>query len=165
MAIDPGRVKALFQAAIGRVDSADRRAFLDGETGDDAELRARLDALLAAHDRPQSVLDRPLDADPRATFPDPGASGESSPQEPGRIDAGDATESQAVEEGPTPLDTLIAGRFKLRQENRRRGDGHRLSRRANTTRPADGRPQAGQAGDEHPQRPGPVQSPSRRRWP
>ena len=67
MAIDPGRVKALFQAAIERSDPGQRRAYLDREAGDDAELRGRLDALLDAHDAPPGVLDRPLDADPGAT--------------------------------------------------------------------------------------------------
>ena len=45
MAIDPERVKALFQAAIERGDPASRHAFLDDEIGGDAELRDRLDAL------------------------------------------------------------------------------------------------------------------------
>src|SRR5262245_23220718 len=60
MAIEPERVKALFLAAIERGDTADRRAFLDAEVGDDAELRDRLAALLAAYDQPPSALDRPL---------------------------------------------------------------------------------------------------------
>ena len=47
MAIDPARVKFLFQAAIERTDPGDRTAFLDRETGGDVELRGRLDALLA----------------------------------------------------------------------------------------------------------------------
>ena len=70
MATDPERVKALFQAAIERGDPAARRAFLDDEIGDDAELRDRLDALLAAYDQPPGALDRPLAADPqRPTYP------------------------------------------------------------------------------------------------
>jgi hypothetical protein len=40
MAIDPERVKALFQAAIERGDPASRRAFVDDEIGDDDELPA-----------------------------------------------------------------------------------------------------------------------------
>ena len=36
VAIEPDRVKALFQAAIERRESAERRAFLDAEIGDDA---------------------------------------------------------------------------------------------------------------------------------
>ena len=67
MATDPERVKALFLAAIERDDPADRRAFLDAEVGGDAELRDRLDALLAAYDQPPGALDRPLGADPEAT--------------------------------------------------------------------------------------------------
>ncbi len=66
MAIDPERVKALFLAAIERDDSANRRAFLDQEIGDDDELRDRLDALMAAYDQPPIALDRPLGPDPRA---------------------------------------------------------------------------------------------------
>ena len=67
MATDHERVKALFLAAIERSDAADRRAFLDAEVGDDAELRGRLDALLAAYDQPPGALDRPLAADPETT--------------------------------------------------------------------------------------------------
>jgi hypothetical protein len=68
MAIDPGRVKALFQSAIEQPDLADREAFLDREIVDDAELRPRLDALMAAFDRPPGVLDRPLDSDHQVTI-------------------------------------------------------------------------------------------------
>ena len=39
MAIEPGRVKALFQAAIELNDTSERRAFLDREVGGDSELR------------------------------------------------------------------------------------------------------------------------------
>jgi tetratricopeptide (TPR) repeat protein len=103
MVIDAERVKALFLAAIERGDPADRRTFLAAEVGDDAELRDRLDALLAAYDRPPGALDRPLGADPEATdaldarsvlSPPPGAT-------PG---------------GPSLIDTIIADRYKIRQE-------------------------------------------------
>ena len=67
MATDPERVKTLFLAAIERDDPANRLAFLDGAVGGDAELRDRLDALLAAYDQPPGALDRPLGADPEAT--------------------------------------------------------------------------------------------------
>jgi hypothetical protein len=67
MATDPERVKTLFPAAIERGDPGDRRAFLDADVGNDAELRGRLDALLAAYDRPPNVLDRPLGPSHRAT--------------------------------------------------------------------------------------------------
>ncbi len=67
MPADPARVKDLFAAALGLPDPAARRAFLDRECGADAGLRRRLDQLLAAHDHPESALDRPLAA---ATDPD-----------------------------------------------------------------------------------------------
>ena len=63
MALDPRRVKALFHSALDLPDPADRPAFLDRECGDDLELRRRLEELLAAHDRPASVLAQPLVAD------------------------------------------------------------------------------------------------------
>ncbi len=116
MAIDPARVKALFQSAIERHDPAERRAFLDGEIGNDAELRARLDALLAAHDGPQGLLDRPLDADPQATSEIPGAAGEFVPQAADRTDLDEAARSHRAADGPTHLDSVIAGRYKIRQE-------------------------------------------------
>ena len=56
MSLDPLRVKRLFLAALDRHDAADRAAFLDAECGPDAELRARVDALLAALDRPDADL-------------------------------------------------------------------------------------------------------------
>ncbi len=63
MPADPRRVKELFVAALD-LDPHGRAAFLDRECGDDAELRQRLDALLAAHDHPESALERPLAANP-----------------------------------------------------------------------------------------------------
>ena len=108
MAIEPGRVKALFQAAIELNDTGERRAFLDREVGGDSELRARLDALLAAYDQSNSLLDQPLEANslpgttPAASTP-PAGPGPAEPTLP--LDAESAL-----------LDTVIAGRYKLRQE-------------------------------------------------
>jgi hypothetical protein len=48
MAIEPERVKALFLAAIERGDPADRRAYLDGEVGDDVELLEQFDVVREA---------------------------------------------------------------------------------------------------------------------
>jgi len=50
----------LFIAALQIDDPAERAAYLDQACGGDNELRKRLDALLAAHDRPASALVRPL---------------------------------------------------------------------------------------------------------
>jgi serine/threonine protein kinase/tetratricopeptide (TPR) repeat protein len=115
MATDPERVKVLFLAAIERGNPADRRAFLDREVGDDAELRGRLDALLAAYDQPPVALDRPLAADPVASD---GANAHASVASPpaGGIGGVGPTVSRQKEEGPNLIDTIIADRYKIRQE-------------------------------------------------
>ena len=51
MAVDPARAKSLFLAASDLESPAERAAYLDRECGEDAELRARVEALLAAEDR------------------------------------------------------------------------------------------------------------------
>ncbi len=119
MAIDPGRVKSLFQAAIERNDPVERGAFLDREAGGDAALRGRLDALLAAYDEPPGALDRPL-GDDLPTI----AAGPDEARDPPPSSLGQApTEAEA--DGPnrdhrgggasTPTDQVIAGRYRLRQ--------------------------------------------------
>ena len=57
MPADPKRVQALFLLAVEQPDAAARVEFLDRECGPDAELRARIDALLRAHDQPGSSLE------------------------------------------------------------------------------------------------------------
>src|SRR5580704_8113744 len=49
MAVDAARAKALFLAASDLSDSTQRTAYLERECGGDAELRQRVEALLAAH--------------------------------------------------------------------------------------------------------------------
>jgi serine/threonine protein kinase/tetratricopeptide (TPR) repeat protein len=115
MAIDPGRVKALFQAAIEQANPEERQAFLDREAGDNAELRARLDALLAVYDQPPGVLDRPLDADLQATAEMPGATGRVATM-PVPTDGGEPAGSPRGGAGPSLIDSVIAGRYKIRQE-------------------------------------------------
>ena len=51
MAVDAARAKSLFLDASDLADPAERAAYLDRECGGDAELRARVEALLAADDR------------------------------------------------------------------------------------------------------------------
>ena len=63
MALDPRRVKALFNAALDLSDPAERPAFLDRECQGDAELPAPLDELLAAYDEPPAPWSSPLAAD------------------------------------------------------------------------------------------------------
>jgi serine/threonine protein kinase len=115
MAIDPERVKALFLAAIERVDPADRRAFLDSAVGDDVELSDRLDALLAAYDQPHGALDRPLAADPDTTEPPSASQAVSSPTAPGTGGDGPSVD-RSNDDDPNLIGAVIADRYKIRQE-------------------------------------------------
>jgi serine/threonine protein kinase len=81
MPINVQRIQAVFLAAVEISDPADRARFLDGACGGDAELRSRVEALLRAHDQPDSLLDHPAvaphDPDSAATqaltgTPEPG---------------------------------------------------------------------------------------------
>src|SRR5215212_4046715 len=90
MPADPRRVKELFVAALELPDPAARDAFLDRECGPDAELRQRLGALLQAHDRPESALERPL----------------AGPANP-------ATDAYRPEHATESAGTVVAGRYKL----------------------------------------------------
>ncbi len=56
MAVDPARAKSLFLAASDLVDPAKRAAYLERECGGDAELRQRVEALLAAHEASGNLL-------------------------------------------------------------------------------------------------------------
>jgi serine/threonine protein kinase/tetratricopeptide (TPR) repeat protein len=58
MPTDPNRIQSVFLAAVER-PADERAAFLDQECGDDAELRQRVDALLAAHDASGDFLGTP----------------------------------------------------------------------------------------------------------
>ncbi len=53
------RVETIFHAAHTRDAGADRQAYLDGACGDDADLRSRVDALLAASDEASGFLEGP----------------------------------------------------------------------------------------------------------
>jgi WD40 repeat protein/serine/threonine protein kinase len=53
------REEALFAALLEKPTRAERAAYLEGACGDDHALRARLEALLAAHDGSGGVLDAP----------------------------------------------------------------------------------------------------------
>ncbi len=60
MTLDPGRVQAVFLAALKQENVADRAAVLDRECEGDEALRCRVETLLIAHDKPDSLLDRPF---------------------------------------------------------------------------------------------------------
>ena len=63
MAVDAARAKSLFLAASDLADPAERAAYLDRECGGDAELRARVEALLRANDAaPPSVPEATVDS-------------------------------------------------------------------------------------------------------
>jgi hypothetical protein len=51
----PSNEEALFALALAK-PASERAAWLDRECGDDKALRARLDALLAAHEKPETLL-------------------------------------------------------------------------------------------------------------
>ena len=96
MPLDPRRVKELFAAALELPDAEARQALLDSECGGDAELRQRLDVLLAAHDVPARRVE-PAAAWPRRPTP------------PLPTNCS----------GTTPADvvgSVIAGKYKLLQE-------------------------------------------------
>jgi WD40 repeat protein/serine/threonine protein kinase len=63
---DPKRVQSVFLAAAAQDSPAARAAVLDRECGPDAELRARVETLLRAHDAPGPFLDS-VPSDPLRT--------------------------------------------------------------------------------------------------
>jgi formylglycine-generating enzyme required for sulfatase activity len=80
MPTDPTRAQVLFVAAADMTDPAARALFVAEACGGDLHLQSRVEALLRAHDQPDSLLDAPLVAPPdpehaatRAYAPNPGA--------------------------------------------------------------------------------------------
>ncbi|MHC5044038.1 MAG: hypothetical protein ACYTGI_16865 [Planctomycetota bacterium] len=53
------KVEEIFSAALRKEPGAERTAFLDGACGRDAAFRARVDALLKAHESAGSFLESP----------------------------------------------------------------------------------------------------------
>src|SRR5215471_14387940 len=97
MAVDAARAKSLFLAASDLTDPADRAAYLDRECGGDADVRARVEALLRANDA------APL---PAAGAND--ATGTHDPDAPAQTaDYGDPT---------TRVGSILAGKYKLIEE-------------------------------------------------
>jgi hypothetical protein len=83
MAVDSARAKSLFLAVSDLADPAERAAYLDGECGGDAALRARVEALLRAND-----------AEPYS--PDPAANGTSAHEPNGVAQTVDHIDSSAA---------------------------------------------------------------------
>src|SRR5690242_11702902 len=94
MAVDAARAKSLFLAASDLADPAERAAYLDRECGGEAELRARVEALLRANDG------APLPAAPEGTV-------DSAPGQPETEDYGDPSAG---------VGTTLAGKYKLVEE-------------------------------------------------
>jgi hypothetical protein len=59
MAMTEPKVEEIFSAALRKEPGAERTAFLDGACGRDAAFRARVDALLKAHESAGSFLESP----------------------------------------------------------------------------------------------------------
>ena len=55
----PSSEKSIFLEAVEKTSAAERARYLDQACADDRELRARVEALLEAHARPQRLLDAP----------------------------------------------------------------------------------------------------------
>ena len=113
MAVDPRRVKALFDTARDLPAPTERVAYLERECGGDKELRQRLDELLATHAQPASELDDSL-----AVM----ATGDHTDQSAFSFEPRDSpmerTASLVSEEVPAAslIGSVIAGRYKIRQE-------------------------------------------------
>jgi tetratricopeptide (TPR) repeat protein len=102
MSIDPKRVQSIFVAAADLPTAHDRAAYLDQACAGDAQLRHRVDALLQAHDNPDSWLPPPA-ARPEGTVDLPPAAGS-----PG---AGPPETAGTEQPG-----TVLAGRYKLLEQ-------------------------------------------------
>ena len=59
MSDQPETIESIFAAALKKGTPAERAAYLDNACGDDAEARARVEALLEAHDDAGSFLEKP----------------------------------------------------------------------------------------------------------
>src|ERR1700722_15808480 len=126
MAVDAARAKSLFLAASDLSDPAERAAYLERECGGDAELRARVEALLAADGGGAPALEEDL---PRAHEPTSPATLEATaasraetrlPSElataEDRSDGADftlAVPPQADRPGGSGVGQVIAGRYTL----------------------------------------------------
>jgi serine/threonine protein kinase len=64
--------ETIFEVALGKRDPAEREAYLDESCGGDADLRRRVEALLASHEKLGNFLDRPAVEQLGAGSPSPG---------------------------------------------------------------------------------------------
>ena len=109
--MDQGRLMELLSALVD-LPRGDRAAFLDRECGGDRDLRRGLDELIAAFDGLAGDAKQPLPGG-RHGVPDETASG----SDPVASDGEHSVSEQPVAPEPSSLiGSIIAGRYKLRQE-------------------------------------------------
>ncbi|MFO0806125.1 MAG: serine/threonine-protein kinase [Gemmataceae bacterium] len=115
MAIDNARAKSLFLAASDLPDAAERVAYLDRECGADAELRARVEALLRADEDGPLPAPFSTDAtgtlDPEAVRPAALATADFGPD--GATGTFGEPPVARAGSGPAEPGTVIAGRYTL----------------------------------------------------
>ncbi|HXY36482.1 MAG TPA: serine/threonine-protein kinase, partial [Planctomycetaceae bacterium] len=92
MPVDPSREQAVFLAAVQSKDPAERAEVLNAQCAGDDEMRARVEALLQAHDKPSKL---------------PGV-------EHSEVAAG--SRATVIDSSATPAGRLIAGRYRLLEE-------------------------------------------------
>src|SRR6516164_6028215 len=101
----PSLVEDIFLAAVEKATPEERAAYLDEACRSDAELRRRVERLLAAHPKVGDFLEQPP---PEAPSPGtPGATVDSAPGLPETEDYGDPT---------ARVGALLAGKYKLVEE-------------------------------------------------
>lgn len=100
MSLDFEKLEQLLAEAAGKADPVQRTAFVDKACGDDRELRAELQRLLAAHERAGNFLESPVSPHPKALFGD------------------GAGETQALPDSPMSVERVgtTVGRYKLLEE-------------------------------------------------
>ncbi|MFT3881679.1 MAG: serine/threonine-protein kinase [Gemmatales bacterium] len=85
-------IQSIFSRALDISDAQARAAFLDAACADNPELRARVEALLAARFRDEQFL------------------------EDGPVQMSTVSEGTAAYDPPSPVPTLIAGKYKIREK-------------------------------------------------
>ncbi len=116
MPLDAREAKDLLKAALDRSDPDDRSTFLDRECSGNHELRELVDSLLAEHDRSVTPVDSSLAAKPEAVptgSPDETTDGSAPPAQADGETLGYQMKTPAA---ASLFGTVIAGRYKLREE-------------------------------------------------
>ena len=119
-------IETIFHEARSRDTGTERQAYLDGACGDDADLRSRVEALLASHEQASSFLEDPAVARPQEG---PGTS------------IGPYKLLQEIGEGATPRDDPRAARRPVASSPRRPSEAT-ADHPDSPTRPADRRASA-----------------------